>query len=149
MGRPNEVKSEFAHLLRECLKQRYGRVVPAAFLALEFNLRARDCEPITQEAARRWLNGISMPEERKLRLLVSWLNIDLSHCFANPKSSESNNHSAIGYNNSQDYEAYKWITKIRELSAPDQKLIKILIKKLHASAIRSGSLNCIFSIIIF
>jgi hypothetical protein len=148
MGRPNEVKSNFAHLLRESLRQRYGRVVPAAFLALEFNLRARDCEPITQEAARRWLNGVSMPEERKLRLLVSWLNIDLSHCFANPKSSESNNHSAAGYNNPQDFELYKLIATIRELPTPDQKLIKTLIKKLRALGSQSSSLSWIFSILI-
>jgi hypothetical protein len=36
--------------------------------------------PITQETARRWIRGLSMPEMDKLQILIQWLdlNIDLN-----------------------------------------------------------------------
>ena len=78
MGKPNGVKHEFASVLRGALKDIWGRVPSAAAVAREFNLRANGIEPVTQESVRRWLRGISMPEERKLAILVSWLDLDLS-----------------------------------------------------------------------
>ena len=81
MGRPNDVKDEFARLLKEGLLGHFGKMPAVAVVTREFNLRAHGVEPVTQESVRRWLKGISMPEERKLRILATWLKLDLSRCF--------------------------------------------------------------------
>ena len=81
MGKPNDVKDEFARLLKEGLLSHFGKMPAVAVVTREFNLRAHGVEPVTQESVRRWLKGISMPEERKLRILVTWLKLDLSRCF--------------------------------------------------------------------
>ena len=81
MGRPNDVKDEFARLLKEGLLGHFGKMPAVAVVTREFSLRAHGVEPVTQESVRRWLKGISMPEERKLRILATWLKLDLSRCF--------------------------------------------------------------------
>jgi len=81
MGKPNDVKDQFARLLKEALTAHFGKMPAVAVVTREFNLRAHGVEPVTQESVRRWLKGISMPEERKLRILTSWLRLDLARCF--------------------------------------------------------------------
>ena len=68
----------FALALANCLLARYRKIPSASFLAKEFNLRARHCEPITQETARRWLKAMAIPKFDKLLLLRSWLDLDLN-----------------------------------------------------------------------
>ena len=72
------LQESFALALRSSLLERYHKIPSAAFLAKEFNLRACNCEPITQESARRWLNGLAIPKFDKLLLLRSWLDLDLN-----------------------------------------------------------------------
>lgn len=57
---------------------RFKEVPSAAFIAKEFNLRTPNLDPISQESARRWLRGLSIPEFDKLLVLRSWLNLDLN-----------------------------------------------------------------------
>ena len=78
MLKTNDVKENFSALLRSSLKDRYGRLPSAAVLAREFNLRAYDTTPISGESARRWLRGVCLPEEERLRILVNWLNLDFN-----------------------------------------------------------------------
>lgn len=78
MHRTTNVKENFAALLRNSLKSRYGRLPSAAVLAREFNLRAYDTTPISGESARRWLRGVCLPEEERLRVLVKWLDLDFN-----------------------------------------------------------------------
>jgi len=78
MNRPNDVKENFAGILRDSLRSRYGRVPSAAVLAREFNLRAYDTTPVTGESARRWLRGVCLPEEERLRVLVNWLDLNFN-----------------------------------------------------------------------
>ena len=78
MIKTNDVKENFACILRDSLKARYGRVPSAAVLAREFNLRAYDTTPVTGESARRWLRGVCLPEEERLRVLVNWLNLNFN-----------------------------------------------------------------------
>jgi hypothetical protein len=72
------LQESFALALANCLLARYRKIPSASFLAKEFNLRARHCEPITQETARRWLKGLAIPKFDKLLLLRSWLDLDLN-----------------------------------------------------------------------
>ncbi len=78
MNKTNEIKENFAALLRDSLRSRFGRIPSAAVVAREFNLRAYDTPPISQESARRWIRGVSLPEEQRLRVLVNWLNLDFN-----------------------------------------------------------------------
>lgn len=96
MGKPNEVKSQFAEALKQALFRHFGEFPSNSAIAREFNLRAYGSEPITQESVRRWLKGISMPDEQKLRILVSWLDLDLKICFqtvANNSTEDQHNGS--------------------------------------------------------
>jgi hypothetical protein len=72
------LQESFALALANGLLAHYREIPSASFLAKEFNLRARHCEPITQESARRWLKGLAIPKFDKLLLLRSWLDLDLN-----------------------------------------------------------------------
>lgn len=92
---------------------RYGKVPTASALARDFNLRAHGIEPITQESARRWMRGVSIPEEDRLRILVEWLQLDFNEvlCSSNngsPHLCEDNKKSGDG------------------LSEPDELLLKLV-----------------------
>lgn len=75
----NDIKQIFSAQLRECLRTRYGKIPSAAVIARDFNLRAYGTQPISQESARRWIRGVSLPEEDRLRVLVNWLNLDFNN----------------------------------------------------------------------
>lgn len=68
-------------------------------MAREFNLRAYDTTPISQESARRWIRGVSLPEEERLRVLVEWLDLDFNEalraksCYPKPRFMTSVNPS--------------------------------------------------------
>ncbi len=72
------LRDSFALALANGLLLRYQEVPSAAFLAKEFNVRSGDVESITQESARRWLRGLTIPELDKLLVLRSWLDLDLN-----------------------------------------------------------------------
>ncbi len=55
-----------------------GRIPSAAAIAIYFNLQAQDINlQISQETARRWTRGVCLPDPERLRILVSWIGIDL------------------------------------------------------------------------
>jgi hypothetical protein len=73
------MKEQFAKSLARHLLDYYGRVPSASILARDFNFRvATEGAQISQETARRWIRGISMPELDKLQVLVDWLNLEMS-----------------------------------------------------------------------
>lgn len=73
-----ELKEHFSRSLREHLKNYYGKVPSASIVAKDFNLRASDIDPISQESARRWIRGVSLPDQDRLRVLIEWLNLDFN-----------------------------------------------------------------------
>jgi hypothetical protein len=81
----SDIKENFSAHLRTSLKAQYkGRLPSAAILARDFNLRAYEASPISGESARRWMRGICLPEEDRLRVLVNWLNLDFNRVLALP-----------------------------------------------------------------
>ena len=78
MAKSNDIIENFSAMPRDSLRARFGRIPSAAVVAREFNLRAYDTAPFSQESARRWLRGVSLPEEERLRVLVNWLNLDFN-----------------------------------------------------------------------
>lgn len=95
MNRTNDIKENFAALLRDSLRSRFGRIPSAAVVAREFNLRAYDTPPISQESARRWMRGVSLPEEQRLRVLVNWLNLDFNAALRPGR--HLNGHGLVGH----------------------------------------------------
>ncbi|MCI2811239.1 transcriptional regulator [Eoetvoesiella caeni] len=67
-------KIAFAERLKQALKRSRKKIETAADLALQFNLRHPN-EPITPQAAQKWLAGKSRPTVDKIATLADWLNI--------------------------------------------------------------------------
>jgi len=84
MKKQSEIKDLFSCSLRNCLSAYYGKIPSAATFARDFNLRAYGTTPITQESARRWIRGVSLPEEDRLCVLINWLNLDFNEIFRSP-----------------------------------------------------------------
>lgn len=81
-GSGTELKNNFSKVLRDALRKIYGKLPSASVLAGEFNLRAYDTTPITQETARRWIRGISMPEDTRTKVLADWLKLDMNNIYS-------------------------------------------------------------------
>ena len=79
-----EIQDNFSSHLRSKLRERFrGRLPSAVVFAAQFNRRISEyASTISQETARRWLRGISFPEESRLRVLAEWLDLDLRKAFA-------------------------------------------------------------------
>lgn len=84
MKKQSEIKDSFSRSLRYCLNAYYGKIPSAATFARDFNLRAYGTAPITQESARRWMRGVSLPEEDRLRVLINWLDLDYNKILRYP-----------------------------------------------------------------
>lgn len=70
-----------------------------------------------------------MPEEEKLKILISWLKLDIAACFSLSEevSSESNK---TGKNSSSNLNTHKLVSLIAKLQPAEQDLLKKLAKKL-------------------
>ena len=71
------VAERFSRALNRGLFRYYGRNPSAAMVARDFNLRSRSESPISQEASRKWMRGLTVPELAKMQVLAEWLNLDL------------------------------------------------------------------------
>lgn len=80
----NSMRNHFGETLRASLKRRYGRVPSAAVVAREFNLRSTDSVVVSNETARRWIRGVSIPDANRLATISCWLDIDYNTAFAQP-----------------------------------------------------------------
>lgn len=71
---PVDEKLAFAERLRIALKRGAKGVSTATELANQFNLRHHN-EPITAQAAQKWLTGKAIPTADKIETLAVWLNV--------------------------------------------------------------------------
>lgn len=67
-------KLAFAERLRTALKRGATGVSTATELANQFNLRHPN-EPITAQAAQKWISGKAIPAPDKIETLAEWLNV--------------------------------------------------------------------------
>ena len=67
-------KHAFSQRLLLALKRSKKKIDGPAALALQFNLRHHN-EPITPQAAYKWLHGIALPSSDKIDTLAEWLNV--------------------------------------------------------------------------
>ncbi|AJW46336.1 hypothetical protein TK49_13045 [Ralstonia mannitolilytica] len=71
-----EEKQAFAARLKQALTRSSKKIETASELALQFNLR-NPSEPISGQAAHKWLTGTAMPTVDKMETLATWLNVPL------------------------------------------------------------------------
>lgn len=67
-------KQAFAVRLKQALKRSSKKIETPAQLALQFNLR-HPIEPISPQAAQKWLTGQARPTPDKIDTLATWLNV--------------------------------------------------------------------------
>jgi transcriptional regulator with XRE-family HTH domain len=72
-----EEKLAFANRLKQALTRSPKRIETAAELALNFNLR-HPTDPITPQAAQKWLSGQALPTIDKIATLSEWLDVSLA-----------------------------------------------------------------------
>ena len=65
---------EFSERLQQALRNAEYSPNSPTQLAREFNVRFTG-HPVTVHAARKWLQGESIPTQEKLRALASWLDV--------------------------------------------------------------------------
>ena len=71
---PVDDKKSFAERLKTALKRLPKSIETAAELAHQFNLKHKN-EPITPQAAQKWLQGTAFPTTHKIETLAEWLNV--------------------------------------------------------------------------
>ncbi|CAM8333600.1 hypothetical protein MCEWOLH11_00562 [Candidatus Methylopumilus universalis] len=69
----------FSIALRSGLVNKFSRIPTAQKFSDEFNLRS--VTPITRETARKWINGLVMPESERLLVLIQWLNLNSDYVY--------------------------------------------------------------------
>jgi hypothetical protein len=69
----------FSIALRSGLVNKFSHIPTAQKLSDEFNLRS--VNPITRETARKWINGLVMPESERLLVLIQWLNLNSDYVY--------------------------------------------------------------------
>lgn len=106
----------FSKALRERLKEKYGRLPSAAFVAIHFNSRSKEHKEISQETARRWMRGVSMPSYLHLNTLNMWLKLDLGKFFAPDrlKTDESLHECAVDFCCEETRKIVKLISTLSE-----------------------------------
>ena len=71
----------FSIVLHSGLVNKFNRIPTAQKFSDEFNLRS--VNPITRETARKWINGLVMPESERLLILIQWLNLNSDYVYLN------------------------------------------------------------------
>ena len=71
----------FSSVLHSGLMNKFSCIPTAQKFSDEFNLRS--VKPITRETARKWINGLVMPEAERLLVLVQWLNLNSDYVYLN------------------------------------------------------------------
>ena len=80
----------FSIVLRSGLVNKFSRMPTAQKFSDEFNLRS--INPITRETARKWINGLVMPESERLLVLIQWLNLNADYVYLNSAEVEVKNY---------------------------------------------------------
>ena len=74
MHSPANEKQAFSLRLKQALKRSAKKVETPTELANQFNLRHQN-DPITTQAAQKWLTGLARPTVDKIETLAAWLNV--------------------------------------------------------------------------
>ena len=121
------IKKEFAEALKKAIYNKFNKHLSIVDFTIQYNLQFH--QPISNETARKWLTGLSLPQIDKLVHMKQWLNLELPLLFGLPQSTQN---KMLEYdelvNKIEDiYQAYK---DKMELDMETLLTLKELIKKL-------------------
>ena len=94
----------FSTTLRSGLMNKFNRIPTAQKFSGEFNLRS--VNPITRETARKWINGLVMPESERLLTLIQWLNLNSDYVYLNSTEVDEKKSSQNGIQSLRKIEAF-------------------------------------------
>ena len=94
----------FSTTLRSGLMNKFNRIPTAQKFSDEFNLRS--VNPITRETARKWINGLVMPESERLLTLIQWLNLNSDYVYLNSTEVDEKKSSQNGIQSLRKIEAF-------------------------------------------
>ena len=120
----NKFVIERFHLaFRAGLINKFGKIPTANKLTIAFNHRNFQSNSISRESARKWINGQSMPEPEKLKILISWLNLEASFIYSTTFIEKSSLHLKIASEQDiEKVEAYR-LRKLRVWRKPPLTLV--------------------------
>lgn len=130
---PVDDKKAFAERLKTALKRLPKSIETATELAHEFNLKHQN-EPITPQAAQRWLKGTAFPTPDKLQTLADWLNVS-AHWLKNgppppAKKTLTGKRSQSAQPGQLTEKETRILTKLRSLSEHQVYIVVELIEQL-------------------
>lgn len=114
---------KFANALKQKLTERFGKIPTASHLANQFNLRAHGTEPITQEAARRWIKGLSLPQIEHFQVLNSWLGLRVHEFLEMTQEGNFSSQAFALCNMENDF-----IALFRNLNSAEQNALQVAAK---------------------
>lgn len=127
-------KRAFAERLKLALKRSKKKIETPTDLALQFNLRHRN-DPITPQAAQKWLTGKSRPTADKMNTLATWLNVSaqwLRYGIPEPKPTKpakTSSHGNAAERVTLNAEELKLIARIRNLSEHRRNLVLDVVEQ--------------------
>jgi transcriptional regulator with XRE-family HTH domain len=129
-------KAAFAERLKLALTRSRKKIDTATELALQFNLRHKN-EPVTQQAAQKWLSGTACPTPDKIETLADWLGVSAHWLrFGSPNEANRKRNSGKRQLKSQPNTATltndesKLMERFRQLTPHQQILITELVIQL-------------------
>ncbi|MDK9726388.1 MAG: hypothetical protein OEL88_16090 [Sterolibacteriaceae bacterium MAG5] len=134
---PIDEKLAFSRRLRAALKRSAKTVATPTELAIQFSLRHPN-DPITPQAAQKWLTGKARPRPDKMETLAEWLEVPAHWLSYGPPKPSRRKVVATARRTGKrpdlplslsDDEA-KWILRLRTLSSHQQSLLMELAEQL-------------------
>jgi transcriptional regulator with XRE-family HTH domain len=130
----HDEKLAFSNRLKLALKRSKKKVETPADLALQFNLRHRS-DPITPQAAQKWITGKSLPTPDKIETLATWLNISAQWLrYGIPEAKPAKSSKPLSKTSATKHDApnateLKLLLRIRNLPESRRELIVELVEQ--------------------
>jgi hypothetical protein len=136
MPKPISEKAAFTERLKLALTRSKKKIETATELALQFNLRHKN-EPVTLQAAQKWLSGKACPTPDKIETLSDWLGVSAHWLrFGSPTDSQHKRSSSKRQTKTQENttaiscEETHLLERFRQLTPHQQNLINDLVTQL-------------------
>ncbi|MBI4985307.1 MAG: transcriptional regulator [Rhodocyclales bacterium] len=134
---PQDEKLAFAARLKAALKRSAKGVATPTELAIQFSLRHPN-EPITPQAAQKWLTGKARPRPDKMETLAEWLEVPAHWLSYGPPKPTRRKAATQARQTGKRGDApltlsaaeAKWVLRLRSLSAHQQDLLLELADQL-------------------
>lgn len=120
----SDEKQDFSKRLKEAMRRARVDAASPTRIAREFNLRY-DGDPVTTQAARKWLSGQSLPSQDKIRVLAGWLGVPAQWLrFGETERGEERPVSAVRQETPPYRTDHAWVgKKFEQLDEPHKKMI--------------------------